>query len=74
MPTKFINVINKYTKHSVAFTYLANGEIQLNSPFEEDTEDNCIVTVSRTCYGSESWDYEYFLECIRSGRLNDKTK
>jgi hypothetical protein len=72
--TQFINVINKYTKRAVAFTYLANGEIQIVSPFAEDTEENCIIEVSRTCYGVESWDYEYFLECIENGRLNAKTK
>lgn len=72
--TKFINVINKYTKRAVNFTYLDNGEIQIISPFAEDTEDNCIIVVSKTCYGAESWDYDYFLECIESGRLNVKAK
>lgn len=72
--TQFINVINKITKRAVAFTYLENGEIQIVSPYAEDTEENCVVIVSKTCYGVESWDYEYFLACIESGRLNAKTK
>ncbi len=69
--SKFITVINMKTGEDVAFTYLENGEIQITSPYEHDTEENCKVIVSKTMYIT-SWDYDYFLECIKNGRLNAK--
>ncbi len=71
--SKFITVINMKTGEDVAFTYLENGEVQLISPYEYDTEENCKIIVSKTMYIT-SWDYDYFLECMENGRLNVKAK
>lgn len=54
--TKYINVINKFTKRSVPFVVLKNGEIQIVSADPSNNEDTCIV-VTREVFDFYSHDY-----------------
>ena len=51
-----MTVINVYTKKSVPFKVLSNGEIQICSPDPVDNEDTCEV-VNGNIFYEHSQDY-----------------
>jgi hypothetical protein len=46
----YLTVLNKETHLSVPFLLLPNGEVKLNSTNKKDTEDSCIVTLTKIYY------------------------